>query len=68
MVNWLPTGFQEVLLYSPMVHGVEMLRESYFGEGVHAIYDVGYLISWNLILTALALLLVSRVSKLVKAD
>jgi capsular polysaccharide transport system permease protein len=68
MVNWLPTGFQEVLLYSPMVHGVEMLRESYFGEGVHAIYDVGYLVSCNMLLTAVALLLISKVTKLVKAE
>jgi ABC-type polysaccharide/polyol phosphate export permease len=51
-----------------MVHGVEMLREGYFGGGIHAMYDVGYLVSCNMVLTAVALLLIGRVSKLVKAE
>jgi ABC-type polysaccharide/polyol phosphate export permease len=68
MVSWLPTGVQEFILYSPMVHGVEMLREGYFGDGINAIYDVGYFVSCNMVLTAVALLLIGRVSKLVKAE
>jgi ABC-type polysaccharide/polyol phosphate export permease len=68
MVSWLPTGVQEIILYSPMVHGVEMLREGYFGGGIRATYDVGYLVSCNMVLTAVALLLIGRVSKLVKAE
>ena len=68
MVSWLPTGAQAFILYSPMVHGVEMLREGFFGGGIRAMYDVGYLVKCNLVLTALALLLVRRVGKLLRAD
>lgn len=42
MVDWLPTGMQKAVLLLPMVHGVEMLREGYFGGYVNAHYDVGY--------------------------
>lgn len=68
MVSWLPSSVQEILLYSPMVHGVEMLREGYFGGGIRAMYDVGYLVSCNMVLTAVALLLIGRVSKLMKSE
>ncbi len=68
MVSWLPTSVQEYVLYSPMVHGVEMLREGYFGGGIRATYDVGYLVSCNMVLTAVALLLINKVTKLVKAE
>lgn len=42
MVDWLPSAAQEFVLYLPMVHGVEILREGYFGGSVRAHYDVGY--------------------------
>lgn len=43
MVDWMPTAAQKVLLYLPMVHGVELLREGYFGSAVHAHYDIAYM-------------------------
>jgi ABC-type polysaccharide/polyol phosphate export permease len=43
MVDWLPPAAQKVILYLPMVHGVELLREGYFGSAVHAHYDIAYL-------------------------
>jgi ABC-type polysaccharide/polyol phosphate export permease len=43
MVDWLPIGMQKVVLLLPMVHGVEMLREGYFGNVVPTHYDVGYM-------------------------
>jgi ABC-type polysaccharide/polyol phosphate export permease len=51
-----------------MVHGVEMLREGYFGVGIRATYDVGYLVRCNMVMTAVALLLINKVTKLVKAE
>jgi ABC-type polysaccharide/polyol phosphate export permease len=45
MVDWLPDAAQGAVLYLPMVHGVELLREGYFGSAVHARYDLGYLIT-----------------------
>jgi ABC-type polysaccharide/polyol phosphate export permease len=44
LVDALPPKAQEYILILPMVHGVEMLREGYFGSLVRAHYDAGYLI------------------------
>jgi len=57
MVDWLPANFQKVVLIFPMVHGVEMLREGYFGTVVRTHYDVSYLIGANVVLTLIGLLL-----------
>lgn len=63
MVSWLPPAIQEILLWSPMVHAVEMLREGYFGEGVNAIYSVFYLMSCNLVLTLVGLILIRKIRR-----
>lgn len=43
MVDWLPPTAQKMVLLLPMVHGVEILREGYFGSIVRAHYDLGYM-------------------------
>jgi ABC-type polysaccharide/polyol phosphate export permease len=43
MVDWLPPAFRDTVLLLPMVHGLEILREGYFGVGAHAHYSVGYM-------------------------
>jgi len=58
MVDWLSPGFQKVILVLPMVHGVEMLREGYFGNAVRTHFDVGYMAMCCLMLTLLGLYLV----------
>lgn len=63
MVSWLPPAVQEILLWSPMVHAVEMLREGYFGLGVNAIYSVFYLMSCNLVLTLVGLVLIRKIRR-----
>jgi capsular polysaccharide transport system permease protein len=40
MVDWVPKSFQHILLWSPSVHNVEMIRAGQFGPGAHATYDV----------------------------
>ena len=68
MVSWLPEAAQTILLYSPMVNAVEMLREGYFGSGINAKYSISYLLMCNLVLTGTALLLLQRVKKIITAD
>lgn len=68
MVSWLPKSAQEILLYSPMVNAVEMLREGYFGNTINAQYSISYLIACNIVLTAIALLLIKRVDKIITAE
>jgi capsular polysaccharide transport system permease protein len=58
MVEWLPERGQQVVLLLPMVHGVEMLREGYFGNAVRTHYDTSYMALCCLGLTLLGLLLV----------
>jgi capsular polysaccharide transport system permease protein len=63
MIAWLPPEAQSILLWSPMVHAVEMLREGYFGSGIKAMYSVQYLVEVNSALTLLGLLLVRKIRR-----
>ncbi len=51
LVDSLPLVAQKYALLLPMVHGVEYLREGYFGSAMNAHYDVAYMASWNALLT-----------------
>ena len=63
MVSWMPATVQNILLYSPLVHGVEMLREGYFGESIAATYSVSYLFEINLVVTLLGLILIRNIRR-----
>ncbi len=63
LVAALPPRAQAVVLYLPVVHGVEMLREGWFGARARAIYDLSYLIPFNLFLSTLALAQVRRIAR-----
>ncbi len=58
----LPKAAQEVILYIPMVHGTEMIREGFFGTKADTIYDVAYLVGATLVMMALGLALSRRVA------
>jgi capsular polysaccharide transport system permease protein len=58
MVEWLPKKLQNVVLYLPMVHGVELLRHGYFGSVVKTHYDIGYMAEVCLVQTLIAVYLV----------
>jgi capsular polysaccharide transport system permease protein len=55
MVDWLPPEAQRLVLALPMVHGVEMVRDGYFGTAVTTHYNVLFMMSCCLVLTLLAL-------------
>jgi len=63
LVDALPPIAQEYILYLPMVHGVEFVREGYFGAAARAHYDMGYMIPFCMILTVLAPLQVHKLSR-----
>lgn len=63
MVHWLPRELQQVVLWLPMVHGLEFLREGFFGSVVPAYYDLGYLIGCSLGMTLLGLALLKDAAK-----
>lgn len=58
MVEWLPEKLQKLVLYLPMVHGVEILRKGYFGNSVPTHYDMGYMAGCCLVLTLAGVFLV----------
>ena len=63
LVDALPPEFQKVVLYLPLVHGVELIREGLFGSKIVAHYDLGYFAMINLILSLFALIFVRKVSR-----
>ncbi len=67
MVDWLAPAFQKIILLLPMVHGVEMLREGYFGNSVKTHFDISYMAVCCLVLSLLGLFLVRDAARKVEA-
>lgn len=65
LVDVLPKGAQDLVLILPMVHGVEFVREGYFGSKVVAHYDLGYMAICCAFLSLLALAQLRKVSRIV---
>lgn len=65
LVDSLPKAAQDVVLYLPMVHGTEMVREGYFGSHITARYDVAYIALFTLFLSLAALAQVRKISRTV---
>ena len=63
MVDALPRMAQEIVLWIPMVHGVEMVREGWFGARARAHYDLAFVLPLSLGLTFAALLQVRHVAR-----
>ncbi|WP_313330404.1 ABC transporter permease [Sphingobium yanoikuyae] len=61
LVDALPAEGQKYILALPMVHGLEYLREGYFGSKIHAHYDLGYMAAINSCLTLIGLLAVKKI-------
>ncbi|AYJ87121.1 ABC transporter permease [Sphingomonas paeninsulae] len=63
MVDALPTSVQKLALLIPMVNGVEILREGYFGHLVRPHYDLPYLVTCCIVLTFAGLVQLSDVAR-----
>ena len=63
MVSWLPTAFQNVVLYSPSVQSIEMIRAGAFGPGVKTLYSFEYAFYSIAIMLVVGLYLTFRVRK-----
>lgn len=63
MVDWMPASAQKILLALPMVHGVEILREGYFGSIVRTHYNLTYMVGTCLCMTLLGLALTRETSR-----
>lgn len=63
IVDALPVRAREIVLLLPMVHGVEYVREGYFGSDIRAHYDLAYMALCNLGLMFFGLAQERRASK-----
>jgi ABC-type polysaccharide/polyol phosphate export permease len=63
MVTWLSPEVQEILLMSPLVNGMELLREGYFGMSIKAKYSISYVVIVNLCVTLVGLILVRSIKR-----
>jgi len=68
MVDWLPSRLQAAAVYVPTVSCIELLREGYFGQSLHAHYDLGFVAALNTVLTLFALQAVRAVSSRVEGE
>lgn len=64
MVSWLTPSVRDVLLYSPPIHGMEMMRYGLFGEHVTPHFDYFYPIAVSLVLLTIGLAMCRRVRKM----
>ncbi len=63
IVDALPVTVQPLALYVPMVNGIELLRQGYFGSHARAHYDIGYMAAVSLVITVLGLVQLRRTAK-----
>lgn len=61
MVHWLPPIARDIVLWIPMVHGVEMLRHGYYGNAIQTYESPMYLIVVNSFLLLLGLSLLKKI-------
>jgi capsular polysaccharide transport system permease protein len=68
MVDWMPPRFQQAVLWIPMVHGTEMLRDGYFGSVLHTHYSAQYLALSCALLTLVGLILVKEAGRRIELE
>lgn len=68
LVDVLPPAGQKFVLLLPMVHGVEMLRDGFFGSKIRTHYDLSYMVLICIILTILGLALERIISRKVMPE
>lgn len=68
MVDALPKIAQHAVLMLPMVHGVELLREGYFGSIYKAHYDMSYMALTCACMTLLGLAKTRQISRTVMPE
>ena len=56
IVDALPEKVQPLALWLPMVNGIELMREGYFGSYAKAHYDISYMATCSAVMTLIALM------------
>jgi capsular polysaccharide transport system permease protein len=56
LVEWIPSPYKEWLLYIPLIHINQLLREGQFGGFDSQYVDIPYVVAWCMVLTFIGLL------------
>lgn len=68
MISWLPQEYQSLILWIPLVNGIELLREGFLGATIQATYSVSYLVYANLFIMFLGLSLLKKLPDYVESQ
>lgn len=63
IVSWLTPAAQQIVLYSPPVHGMEMMRYGIFGDVVAPHFDLLYPLEFSLVFMSIGLVLCRRLRR-----
>jgi capsular polysaccharide transport system permease protein len=63
MVSWLSPGLQKYVLWSPFVHGTEMIRGGIWGPKLEVHYDAWYPLGVSIVIAAIGLALCRHVRR-----
>jgi ABC-2 type transport system permease protein/capsular polysaccharide transport system permease protein len=63
LVSALPPQMQQIVLWLPMVHGIECVRDGFFGSHFTPIYDLKYVTVFCMVTTGLALIQIKAVER-----
>lgn len=63
MISWLTPDLQQIMLMSPFVSPMELMRHGVFGDRVHAIWDLTVPVASTAILLLLGLVMCRRVRR-----
>lgn len=63
MVSWLTPELRKYVLWSPFVHGVEMMRGGIWGRKLEVYYDVWYPLGISIVVAAIGLALCRHVRR-----
>jgi ABC-2 type transport system permease protein/capsular polysaccharide transport system permease protein len=61
LVDTLPPAMRDIVLWLPMLNGLEYMRQGWFGSAFVPHYDIEYLLGVNLVLTFAGLSLIRQV-------
>ena len=68
LVEWLPLAGQKFVLLFPMVHGLELLRDGYFGSTFSAHYNILYMSICCLCLMLIGLILINHTERRIQPE
>jgi capsular polysaccharide transport system permease protein len=68
MVSWLTPDLQRIMLYSPFVSPMELMRYGIFGDRVQAIWDLSVTVGSSIVLLLIGLVLCRRVRRVLVVE